>query len=86
MELSLSEIKKRFDLDKPSASMFFLMMAMLPPGDFVETVCGRIEKTDEETLKLVVDEKTISNLSKNFLVEDICSYEEMFGHLPVDQT
>jgi hypothetical protein len=83
MKITLDELVSRFQIQKHEAGMFFLMLTMLPPGGVFEAVNGRIEKVDEETLKLVIDEKTFALASNDFIDESVSSYDEMFGHLPL---
>ena len=83
MKITLDDLVSRFHMQKHEAGMFFLMLAMLPPGGVFDAVNGRIEKVDEETLKLVVDEKTFKNAADDFMEETVETYDNMFGHLPM---
>lgn len=85
MKITLDELEKRFKVNRHEAAMFFLMLTMLPSGGRFEAVNGRIEKIDESTLKLVIDEKVFEKISNDFVEESVSGYEEMFGHLPRDQ-
>jgi hypothetical protein len=82
--MTLDELEKKFQVNKHEAGMFFIMLTMLPPGKSFEAINGRIEKIDESTLKLVIDEKIFENISNDFIDESVSGYEEMFGHLPME--
>jgi len=85
MKVTLDDLEKRFKVNRHEAAMFFLMLTMLPPGGVFEAINGRIEKVDETTLNIVVDEKVFEKISNDFVEESVSGYEEMFGHLPRDQ-
>lgn len=84
MKVTLDELVSKFQIKKHEAGMFFLMLTLLPPGGSFESINGRIEKVDEETFKIKIDEKVFDNLSNDFIEESVSGYEEMFGHLPME--
>lgn len=83
MKITLDDLINRFKIKKHEAGMFFLMLTMLPPGGVFEAINGKIEKVDETTLKLSVDNDIFKMVANDFINESVSGYEEMFGHLPM---
>ena len=81
--MTIQELERHCDINRREAAIFFLYLCMMPPGDSFTVQNGRVEKIDETTLKLVVDEKTISRVAEDFLDEKVEDYDDVFGHLPL---
>jgi hypothetical protein len=84
MKYTLKDLEDRFHIKRHEAGMFFLMLAMMPPGGAFEAINGRIEKIDESTLKIDIDEETLMAVANEFMDESVIPYDDMFGHLPLD--
>ena len=84
MKYDLKDLEDRFHIKRHEAGMFFLMLAMLPPGGVFQAVNGKIEKVDESTLKISIDEETLMSVADEFMDESVVPYEDMFGHLPMN--
>ena len=83
MNHTLEEFSKHIDIHRRESAIFFLYLVMMPVGSSLLAHNGRIEKINEDTLKLVIDESTISRIAEDFLDEKIEDYDDVFGHLPL---
>ena len=78
MSYTLNDLEKHFRVSKEEGALLFVYLTLLPPGESVDFLNGRIEKLTEDTLRLCVDQAIYHQVADGFLIEKIDDYDEMF--------
>lgn len=79
MDFTLDDLRKHFDVKKEEAALLFVFLTLLPPGNSVSFLNGRIDKLNEDTCGLVIDKSTYHTIAEDFLVQETDAYSELFG-------
>ena len=78
MDLSFEALEKHFDVRQEEAALFFIFLTLIPPGEHVSFLNGRIEKLTDDTFQLCVDTDTLHEIADNFLIETVNDYTDIF--------
>lgn len=80
MDITLNDLEKYFEVQKEDAALLFVFLTLIPPGNSVNFLNGRIDKISEDTLKLCVDDNVYRNVSNDFIVtETTDEYDVIFN-------
>jgi hypothetical protein len=77
-EITFKKLESIYGINRPLAAGFLLFLAMMPEGTTFKAVNGRLIKESSDTVRIIVDENTISDLAEEFLEEHIDVRDTLF--------